>query len=287
VWFFGKRAPAAARESEAGRLARTAQVIGICRFSWPALGGFKTEHRNPEERAAYLYAPARLDERFRLFEAFTLPSIRAQTDPDFTFLIVIGPDLPADRLAQLRALVADVPQAVIHAQPPGNHRAGMKEAINHHRRRGVWSLQFRHDDDDAVNLRFVALLRQTFAAHLPLFRDQRHGVIDFTRGWNARADARGLLAEPTQHLFLGLGSAMVIRPDVALSVMNFGHHDAWQHMPAIIRTDPDMWLRGINEHNDSGDALGRRLERLDPAGEARFEAAFGISAERVRAIFAR
>ncbi|MFN4101032.1 MAG: glycosyltransferase, partial [Pararhodobacter sp.] len=282
-----RRVAAKPVESEGERLARTAQVIGICRFSWPALGGFKTKHDTPEQRAAYLYAPARLDERFRLFEAFTLPSIRAQTDPDFTFLIVIGPDLPADRLAQLQALVADVPQAVIHAQPPGNHRAGMKEAINHHRRRGIWSLQFRHDDDDAINLRFVALLRQTFATHLPLFGDQRHGVIAFSRGWNARPDAQGIQAEPTKHLFPAVGSGMAIRPDVALSGMNFGHHDAWMHMPAIIRTEPDMWLRGINDHNDSGDALGRRLERLDAEGEARFESAFGISAARMRAIYGR
>ena len=35
------------------------------------------------------------------------------------------------------------------------------------------------------------------------------------------------------------------------------------------------------------DPLGRRLERLDPEGEARFEHAFGISAERVRAIYGR
>jgi len=271
----------------ARKAAKQAQVIGVCRFSWPALGGFKVEHQTPEQRAAYLYAPARLDERFRLFEAFTLPSIRAQTDPDFTFLIVIGPDLPAERLAQLRALVADVPQAVIHVQPPGWHRPALKEAVNAHRRRGVWSIQFRHDDDDAVNLRFVARLRQTFAMHYALFHGQRHGVIDFSRGWNARADAQGILAESTQHLFLGVGNAMAIRPDVALSVMSFGHHDAWMHMPAIIRTDPDMWVRGINDHNDSGDPLGRRLERLDPAGEARFEAAFGINAARVRAIFGR
>ena len=26
------------------RAARRAQVIGLCRFSYPALGGFKTEH---------------------------------------------------------------------------------------------------------------------------------------------------------------------------------------------------------------------------------------------------
>ena len=33
------------------------RVIGICRFSYPALGGFKRMHETVEEREAYLYAP--------------------------------------------------------------------------------------------------------------------------------------------------------------------------------------------------------------------------------------
>ena len=275
------------RHLRARKLARQAHVIGVCRFSWPALGGFKREHDTPEARARYLYAPERLDERFRLFEAFTLPSIRAQTDPDFTFLVIIGPDLPPDRLAQLRDLLRDVPQAVIHVQPPGWHRPALKEAVNAHRRKGVWSIQFRHDDDDAVNLRFVAELRKTFVEHYPLFARSRHAVVDFTRGYNCRASAEGILSEPTQHLFLGVAYAMVIRPDVALGVMNFGHHDAWQHMPTLSRTDPDMWVRGVNDHNDSGDPIGRRLKLLTPPEEERFARAFGISAARVRALYAR
>ena len=38
------------------------QVIGFCRFSYPAEGGFQVEHDTTEARAAYLYAPERIDE---------------------------------------------------------------------------------------------------------------------------------------------------------------------------------------------------------------------------------
>jgi DUF971 family protein len=269
------------------RAARKAQVIGICRFSYPALGGFKTEHETPQDRARFLYAPARLDQRFRLFEAFTLPCLRAQTDPDFTFLIIIGEDFPPERLAQLRALTADLPQVVIQAHPPGRHRTVMAEAIASVRQQGRYSIQFRLDDDDAMGVGFVAKCRKTLHQYLALFQGSRHVAIDFTRGYNARAGAEGILAEPANQLYLGVAFAIVFRPDVALSVMNFTHHEVWQHMPTITRTDPDMWVRGVNDHNDSGDRIGRDVTLLTAEQETRFQRAFGISAERVRALCGR
>jgi hypothetical protein len=51
------------------------QVIGLCRFSYPAIGGFQVEHETIEDRIAYLYADARIEERFRLMEAVALPCI--------------------------------------------------------------------------------------------------------------------------------------------------------------------------------------------------------------------
>ena len=137
------------------------QVIGLCRFSYPAIGGFQVEHESPQARAAYLYAPARMEERFRTFETVTLPALRGQTDRDFTFLIVIGDDLPDLWRDRLQALVADMPQAVIQAHAPGPHRSVMQEAINSVRSfDGTPSLQFRMDDDDAVALSYVEKLRE-------------------------------------------------------------------------------------------------------------------------------
>ena len=263
------------------------QVIGLCRFSFPATAGFQAGPQTLAERAAYLYDPARLDERFRLFEAFTLPSIRAQSDPDFTFLIVVGTDLPPARLAQLRDLTADMPQVVIQAHAPGEHRPVMKAAINSVRRKGCYSIQFRNDDDDAVGVEFVATLRRTLQEAAPLFQAHRHVVVDFTRGWNVLASAHGIQAEPVQRLFLGVAYGIIFRPDVALSVMNFGHHDAWKHMPTITRTEADMFLRGGNDHNDSGTRHSAALPLLTADQERLFQRAFGVNAAQVRAIYAR
>ena len=81
------------------------QVLGICRFSYPGVGGFQVEHETLEDRIAYLYAPERMEERFRTFETITLPPLRAQTDADFTLLVVIGESLPEHYHSRLMALV--------------------------------------------------------------------------------------------------------------------------------------------------------------------------------------
>ncbi|NDH73326.1 MAG: hypothetical protein EBY53_02140 [Rhodobacteraceae bacterium] len=80
------------------------QVIGLCRFSYPALGGFQREHETIEQRKAFLYDEAHLKHRLRLFRAFNLPSILAQTDTDFQYLILVGNDLPVWARDQLNDL---------------------------------------------------------------------------------------------------------------------------------------------------------------------------------------
>jgi len=263
------------------------QVLGLCRFSWPAIGGFQITHDTPQERARYLYAPARLEERFAYFESFTLPSLRGQTDPDFTLVVVIGPDLPEAPQRRLRALLASLPQAVVQVHPPGQHRPVMQDAINAARR---WDkrrcIQFRMDDDDAVNLRFVERLRAVTEDALPLIARHPAFAIDFNRGHVARPGAEGLHTEAVQRSFWAPGLAAVFGPWNRQTVMNFNHARIWQRMPALSLNDPDMFVRGLSPHNDSRFDRGEALALLDRTGEAAFRAAFGICADQVRARFA-
>ena len=267
-----------------GTPAQDAEVIGLCRFSYPALGGFQKQHDSPEARARYLYDPARLDERFRLFEAVTLAGIRGQTDPDFLFLVVIGQDFPQrDRLERL---LADIPQARILAYPPRQHRPVMQEAINSQRNPDApLSLQFRLDDDDGVNLRFVERLREVSQQARPLIRSKPMTAIDFNHGHVFRASSRGIEAERVTRAYWAPGLAVAVRRGNPRTVMNFGHHLLWQHMPTLTLTDRDMFLRGMNPFNDSEFKAGETFGLLDAEGEAAFRAAYGVDAGRVRALW--
>jgi hypothetical protein len=265
------------------------QVIGLCRFSYPGHGGFQVEHASIAERIDFLYAPQRLEERFRFLETFTLPSIRGQSDPDFTFLIVIGDSLPDHHRARLERLVADIPQAVIQSHPPGNHRDVMKAAVNSVRDAGTEAcLQFRLDDDDAVAVSFIQKLRHVAGQVSGLLTDHRHVAIDFNRGYIARPHADGISATPIHKPYWTAGLAVMFRPNVPLSIMNFGHMKIGRKMPTVAFSDEDMMLRGHNDYNDSRQSEGIRIPRLsllDREAELHFQTTYNIDADQVRRVF--
>ena len=279
-----------ARRSTARPATPGTEVIGLCRFSWPGSGGFQIRHDTLEARRAHLYAPDRLADRLRIFEAFTLPSLHAQTDPDFTLIVVIGPDLPTPARARLETMLAGVPQAVLSEQPPGTHRAVMRDVVTAARRRpDAPCAQFRLDDDDAVNRGFVAGLRAAVARFGPAMAGERWWAVDYNRGWQAVPGPAGISAAELQRPYVSAGLGLVFAPGVDKAVLDFAHHRVWQSMPTVTLTDPDMFVRGIDGHNDSDGAEALRrfpVVPLDPDGEARFRTAFGIDADRVRALYA-
>jgi len=264
------------------------QVIGVCRFSYPALGGFQVEHETPEERMAFLYAPERMEERFRIFEAFTLPPLRAQTDPDFTFLVIIGDQMPAHYRTRLEKLLADIPQAIIAAYPPEPHRDIMKVAINAVRRESKHHcLQFRMDDDDAVNIRFVERLRERVNELHTLIRLNKHIAIDFSQGYIAAAGPDGIKSKPTMEHLWTAGLAMTVSPKSDITILNFGHSKMGKFMPVVSYAGEDMFIRGHNDYNDSRQkgAKPLNLPLLDAKDEAHFKRVFNIDADHVRALF--
>ncbi|MCT4609353.1 MAG: putative rhamnosyl transferase [Pelagimonas sp.] len=264
------------------------QVIGFCRFSYPAEGGFQVGHDTIEDRIAYLYSPARLEERFRHFETICLPGLKAQTDPDFTFVILVGDQLPEIHLQRLADLVADFPQAVIIPRPPGPHRKICQQVINEIRDPDQHCLQFRHDDDDAIALNFVETLRQAAQDCAPLL--DKHPLVgfDWNRGYVARPDHIGLCAEVQVTPYWGVAQAVAVQPRVARTVMNFGHNKLNRFMPTVTFTEDIMYLRGHNDHNDSRQAKHVKpidLPRLTTTEEAELQKLFAIDADQLRRVF--
>jgi hypothetical protein len=265
------------------------QVIGICRFSYPGIGGFQIEHRSIEDRIAYLYAPDRMEERFRTLETITLPPLRAQTDPDFTLLIVVGTSLPDPYLERLVALTEDMPQVLIQPRSPGKHRKVMQDAINSVRLPGADPcLQFRMDDDDAVACSFVGRLREVAQDIRGFARKHRHVAIDFNQGYIMRPGAKGLAAAPPTLPYTTPGLAMMFKPKVPLSIMNFAHGKVAQMMPTVTITGEDMMIRGHNDYNDSRQKPGVRpveLSLMDATQEAHIKATYNIDADHVRRVY--
>lgn len=266
------------------------QVIGLCRFSYPALGGFQVEHESPEARADFLYDPVRMEERFATFETLTLPPLRAQSDPDFILLIVIGDTMPDVLLSRLLDLVEDMPQAVVVPRAPGRHRQVMREVINAARTdTGLPSLQFRMDDDDAVAVDYVARLRAAAGDLAPLIAKTRYTGIDFNTGFIARIGPGGIAAKPTTETLWTPGLGMAVAPGASRGIMNFSHAKLSRVMPVTSFPDEHMYIRGHNAFNDSRQKDGIapvRLPPLDASGEALFRDRFSIDADHVRRVMA-
>lgn len=267
------------------------QVISLCRFSYPALGGFQVEHDSIAERAAFLYDPARMDERFATFETLTLPPLKAQSDPDFTLAIVVGEAMPEPLLARLLDLVEDMPQAIILPRAPGRHRQVMRDVINELRDdRNRTSLQFRMDDDDAVSVTFVQRLREAAEDAAPMLRKHRYVGLDFNTGHIARIGPRGIHAKPCIETLWTPALGMAVSPGASRGIMNFSHVKLGRIMPVVTLPGEDMFVRGHNEFNDSRQKDGIkpvRLPLLDAEGEAQFRRTYNIDADHVRAHFAR
>lgn len=276
--------------TQTGAIRHEMQVIGICRFSYPGEGGFQVEHGSLEDRIAYLYSADRMEERFRTFSTITLPPLRAQTDDDFTLLIVIGDSLPDRYRDRLEALVEGMPQVALQSHAPGPHRKVMQRAINLVRHDSKDPcLQFRMDDDDAVAVTYVERLRETAQDLRKLGRKHRHIAIDFNQGYIARPGPGGLAVAATTAPYTTPGLALMFKPSVRLSVMNFSHNKVAQAMPTVTFTGEDMMLRGHNDYNDSRQKQGIRPEKLSPLdskGEALFRSVYNIDADAVRATYA-
>ena len=229
------------------------QVIGLCRFSYLGEGGFKTLYDRPlTERRAMLFDPDRLNARMIWFEHVFLPSLQAQTDPDFTMIVLTSEDLPQPWLDRLRALIGALPQFRLQTMPPLAHRVACADAIKAVVEPGAdLTAQFRLDDDDAVAVEYIALIRRDFLLLHALYSENNGLAVDYTLGL-VLEDVQGrVVADKRRECFWGCGLTLYLPPNSSRQILNFQHHKVWQHLPTVMRHKPAMWVRGAHQSNDS------------------------------------
>ncbi|MEO1110032.1 MAG: putative rhamnosyl transferase [Pseudomonadota bacterium] len=266
------------------------QVIGLCRFSFPALGSFQIEHETIDKRRHHLYNPNRLEERFRLFESSTLPCFREQTDEDFELLVVTGDCLPKQARERLNDLTADVKQVRIVSKPADSGlktRQVMRDVLNEARADPDQPcIQFRHDDDDAVSVDLVERLRIAIHEGRGLVESHSTVAVDFCHGFLARCDADGIQAARVFINQLGVGLGMYVAGGCDKAIISYTHNKIGRSMPVISYGDAPMWVRTLHEFNDSPHARKNKvdLQPLTPEMEGEFIARYAIDQEVVRKV---
>ena len=138
------------------------ETIGLLRFSVLTPTYYHQKFKTLDRIAEHIFQPERLALRLHLFSKLCLPSLTAQSDPDFKAVVLTAESLPEDALSALFDLIDPLPNIVLRAVGPEEHYQLIKQGYNAltspdctHR------IMFRLDDDDAVDLDFAVL-----AAHV-------------------------------------------------------------------------------------------------------------------------
>lgn len=111
--------------------------------------------------------PARLERRFECFESITLPSLLAQTNLDFEYLVLVDKDLPDSLRRRLLDLLAPLSrwQVIDYSPDLGIDTTGWLADLNRETA-GSWVLTTNLDDDDALSPTFLDSLRNAARNHV-------------------------------------------------------------------------------------------------------------------------
>ncbi len=236
------------------------QIIGLCRFSYLGDGGFMTQKHGPDIAAELLYAVPRMLRRFAYFENICLPSLAAQTDPDFRLVALVGDTMPFRWRKRLKELAEQYPFLEVctleAAGPLNSTRRAFRRGWNG---TATYITGFRIDDDDAVAVDYIAKTRRIADQLLTLgWADAQTPVaICFHRGiyWDMMRQNADQFWDFAEKEPLGLASAMITTPDAMTNIYRWNHRKLASQVRCWIDPTDHMFLRTLHGHNDSDRAI--------------------------------
>jgi len=228
-------------------------VVFQTRFSFFGKSGWKSAAAADPD---LLFAPERLDARLRLFELITLPSLLAQSDPDFTHMVLSSTLMPTPYKVRLRELVQDTlgpGRARVMFRPEGSAGGFLRQSMAKTFGNKPCA-QVVLDDDDAVSDDYVAVLRGYAQAALAApGREDDYMFISFPRGYTLLIEDGAPVA--LEHRFVSytnLGLALVAPGNHKRNPFMTSHRRIGQRHPSLMVTSRrPFYLRALHRHNDS------------------------------------
>ncbi len=243
------------------------KIIGLLRFSVLTPTYYSERFPSLDDIAAHIYSPDRMELRFHLFENLCLPSLAHQTDASFDCVILTGermPDVYKDRLAALLA-----PYAHMQMRPVGteNHYQLLKDGYNSvDLGDATHKALFRLDDDDAVDLNFIARTRKRARGLLALQEAKTPTIIAYNRGLYVRRieGEENEVFDATERAPLSTGTTLLAPVEYHRNPYRYNHRALAQHYTTYSDISVPAFIRTIHGDNKSTPTQMGQTHKMPP-----------------------
>lgn len=205
--------------------------------------GFTTTTGKSEERLASLEW---LDDRLRLFEAYCLPSVAAQSDQNFSWYLYFDDSTPKKYLDRVAAATSRNTNIFIKRCAFWEGSTLVNDVVSQLDHRTRWVITTRLDNDDGLQRDFVSLLHAA--------AEEKMEFLNFPRGiiWYA---GRCYLYEHPSNAFL----SMVEPADNPRTVWLVPHAKAARIAPVRQLSETPAFLQVVHGKNVSNKPRGTRI----------------------------
>ncbi|MBL4805707.1 MAG: hypothetical protein JKY31_00270 [Rhodobacteraceae bacterium] len=262
-------------------------VAGVIRFSYPCDGGFKRKYDSADAKRADLYSLERLDNRFHLFEALCLHTLKRQTDKNFSLGILVGEDLPRHYYNRMMDNLADFPEAKLISLPMMSHREAVTRAFNTLYDQDMpFRFGFRLDDDDAVSVNFVEQLHANIPSLLLRSAGKTPIALSFPKGVTIAGGAGDRSLYPAVFATPpSAGLAVLTNANWPETIYRLPHHKIQTQVCTVMDPRELMYLRVIHSDNDSEHSIPNlTIGMPDKILQQQVQRQFGLSVTQLKAL---
>lgn len=275
--------PSGTGSSNEARVFDHRPIYGHIRFSFYGFTDTRLKPDPDDKALAELYDETRMARRFFLFENLTLPSLIAQTDRDFTTVLMSSDVMPDRFKERLVALASRLPGAIVEFSPTRRGDLAFRKVMADSlapRMRGT-AIHFRLDDDDALAMSYIARLRQVSQTLPPSTHISfPSGIMLFPSG---REEPLGA-SMPHQRFLTAIGLATVNSAKFTKNPFQMMHSNVWTRWPVISDPSFPAFIRTQHFANDTAAKQDRIISGLQ---RERFSRRAGRYTTQVEAILAR
>lgn len=242
------------------------KIIGVLRFSVLTPTYYSERFDSLDGIAEHIFSDERMALRFHLFETLCLPSLTRQTDDRFDLVVLTAERLPVRHMDRLRALLAPFPHIRLMPVGPDNHYQLIKAAyLSVPTGEASHRCMFRLDDDDAVDLGYIARLRRLASGALPVTGPKQPLALAFNRGFYVRRQPGGNeVFDAWERAPLSTGTALVAPLDYPRNPYRYNHRALAQHYTTLSDLSEPAFIRTIHGDNKSKPTQMGRSHKLRP-----------------------